>query len=338
MRKNPMVAMLLTVFMLFAIVAPAMARTPEETLNDAQYLHDQINLLETAGQTSNNEVYSLWVDFSTLSNANVAMSVYKDGSTIPTNNTIFPLSKVFTWKDAEQQLVKFALGNIANRYRAEPLNTDITCITYFPDFSQRDSIPFYVYGQHKTEAIAELYSGIPTCFDIAYYPPNYDDDSSPSGFSGSMSKPITPIETPVADSIKEGTSGQVMSAIFAIGNTSITTSAGTVTMDVAPYVKDNRTYVPMRYLAEALGAEVVWDQTAQTVTLSKGDTIVIFTIGSTAYTVNSKSAVADVAPEIASDRTMLPARYVAEALGSEIKWDEVTQQVLIITPEIEPGD
>jgi len=82
-------------------------------------------------------------------------------------------------------------------------------------------------------------------------------------------------------------------------------------------------------MAETLGAEVVWDQTAQTVTLTKGDTVVVFTIGSTTYTVNGESAVADVAPEITSDRTMLPARYAAEALGAVVGWDAGTQTVII---------
>ena len=100
-------------------------------------------------------------------------------------------------------------------------------------------------------------------------------------------------------------------------------------MDVAPYIKAGRTYVPMRYLGEILGAEVVWDDAARTVTLTKGDDVVVFTIGSATYTVNGESTVADVAPEIASDRTMLPARYVAEAFGAVVGWDAGTRTVLI---------
>lgn len=100
-------------------------------------------------------------------------------------------------------------------------------------------------------------------------------------------------------------------------------------MDVAPYIKGDRTYVPMRYLGEMLGAEVVWDDAARTVTLTKGDTTVVFTIGSATYTVNGEAMTADVAPEIASDRTMLPARFVAEAFGSVVGWDPATGTVLI---------
>ncbi len=100
-------------------------------------------------------------------------------------------------------------------------------------------------------------------------------------------------------------------------------------MDVAPYIKNDRTYVPMRYLGEILGAEVVWDDAARTVTLTRGDTTVVFTIGSTTYTVNGEAKTADVAPEITNSRTMLPARYVAEAFGAIVGWDAATQTVLI---------
>ncbi len=54
-----------------------------------------------------------------------------------------------------------------------------------------------------------------------------------------------------------------------LGSTAVTvqegTSTRTVAMDVAPYVKNNRTYVPIRFAAEAFGCNVGWDQAAQTV-------------------------------------------------------------------------
>lgn len=119
-------------------------------------------------------------------------------------------------------------------------------------------------------------------------------------------------------------------AEFKIGSNIFYVNGIAKVMDVAPYIKNDRTYMPMRYVGEeVLGAEVVWDSTARTVTLTKGDTTVVFTIGSTTYTVNGETKTADVAPEIANDRTMLPARYVAEAFGAIVGWDALTQTVLI---------
>ena len=131
----------------------------------------------------------------------------------------------------------------------------------------------------------------------------------------------------VANCVTPASAGASIS--FKVGSNIYTVNGVNKVMDASPYIKGDRTYVPMRYMAETLGAEVVWDQTAQTVTLTKGDTVVVFTIGSTTYTVNGESAVADVAPEITSDRTMLPARYAAEALGAVVGWDAATQTVII---------
>lgn len=116
---------------------------------------------------------------------------------------------------------------------------------------------------------------------------------------------------------------------FRIGSNIYYVAGVAKVMDVAPYIKNDRTYVPMRYLGEILGAEVVWDDAARTVTLTKDDTTVVFTIGSTTYTVNGEAKTADVAPEITNDRTMLPARFVAEAFGAVVGWDASTQTVLI---------
>ena len=55
-------------------------------------------------------------------------------------------------------------------------------------------------------------------------------------------------------------------------------------------------------------------------------------------TVNQAPVQMDVAPEIKDGRTMLPARWVAEALGAEVDWDEANQQATIKLPETEPGD
>jgi hypothetical protein len=140
----------------------------------------------------------------------------------------------------------------------------------------------------------------------------------------------TTAATVVAATVVTPAPGDVMgNGEFRIGSNVYYVGGVAKVMDVAPYIKSDRTYVPMRYLGEILGAEVVWDDAARTVTLTKGDTTVVFTIGSTTYTVNGEAKTAVVAPEIASDRTMLPARFVAEAFGAVVGWDPGTQTVVI---------
>jgi len=129
----------------------------------------------------------------------------------------------------------------------------------------------------------------------------------------------------------EGTVGAVAGQFKIDSNIYYVNGAAKI-MDAAPYVKAGRTYVPIRYLGYALGltdANIVWDAAAQKATLTLGDKKVELTIGSTTITVNGEAKTMDVAPEINSDRTMLPARFVAEGLGFQVGWDAGTGTVLV---------
>lgn len=126
------------------------------------------------------------------------------------------------------------------------------------------------------------------------------------------------------------TASQGGAASFIIGSRTYSVGESSQMMDVAPYIKDSRSFVPVRYLAEnMLGATVVWNEADQEVVLTKGGVEVVLTIGSKTYTVNGAEKTADVAPEIVDSRTFLPARYVAEAFGATVSWNEGTQTVLI---------
>lgn len=107
--------------------------------------------------------------------------------------------------------------------------------------------------------------------------------------------------------------------VMTIGSSDFVINDKVVTKeDSAPYVANDRTYVPFRALGEALGAEVVWDNDARTVTYTLGKTEVVMTIGEKTYTVNGEEKTMDVAPEITGDRTYVPVRFVGEALGFKV--------------------
>ncbi|MEW6772099.1 MAG: copper amine oxidase N-terminal domain-containing protein [Bacillota bacterium] len=120
-------------------------------------------------------------------------------------------------------------------------------------------------------------------------------------------------------------------ASFVIDSTTYTVNGEEQTMDVAPYIKNDRTYMPVRYAALACGVDednIIWDGVNRTVTLIKGDRVVQMTIGSKVMQINGASITMDVAPEIAAPgRTMLPFRFVAQALGATVTWDGTTQTV-----------
>lgn len=110
-----------------------------------------------------------------------------------------------------------------------------------------------------------------------------------------------------------------------------------ISFDVAPQIIFGRTMVPIRGIFEAIGASVKWNGDTQTAVCTKGDTTVEMTIGSNINKVNGKNVKMDIAPVIVNDRTLAPARYVAESFGATVKWDEINKNVIILYKTILGG-
>lgn len=98
---------------------------------------------------------------------------------------------------------------------------------------------------------------------------------------------------------------------------------------VAPQRIGGRVLIPLRAVVEALGAEVKWNAATQTVSGVKGEREFSLSIGSRAASVNGMSVNLDVPAQMFSGTTMVPLRFVAEALGAEVEWNAATQQVVI---------
>jgi len=101
--------------------------------------------------------------------------------------------------------------------------------------------------------------------------------------------------------------------------------------DVAPQMIDSRVMVPVRFVAEALGAQVTWDNDSQAVGIKKDDTSIKMMIGQKVVTRNSTSISLDVPAMLVEDRTMVPVRFVSEGLGCDVQWDEAHNSVIITT-------
>ena len=93
--------------------------------------------------------------------------------------------------------------------------------------------------------------------------------------------------------------------------------------------ESGRTLVPMRDIYQAIGAVVQWDADTRTAIAVKGDTYVTVQIGSTKAFVNSEEHTLDVAGVITNDRTFLPLRFVVEAMGAQVEWDNENYAVMI---------
>lgn len=112
--------------------------------------------------------------------------------------------------------------------------------------------------------------------------------------------------------------------------------------DAQPFIDaQGRTQTPARFIGEALGAEVTWDGVAQKAIFVKENITLIITINQKEYTVNGKKKQMDTSALLQENRTYVPARYVAEALGASVSWDGNVRTVYITsgagTIEVEDG-
>lgn len=117
--------------------------------------------------------------------------------------------------------------------------------------------------------------------------------------------------------------------VLTIDSVEIKVNKNTLINDVAPIIVNDRTMLPIRVIAEELGAKVDWDEAQQKVTVTKDDKkITVYIDSDTAY-VNDEVVKLDSPAFIQNSRTYLPLRFISENLGAEVDWDGDLQQVTI---------
>ena len=107
-----------------------------------------------------------------------------------------------------------------------------------------------------------------------------------------------------------------------IGNKHVALNNENKILDAAPLISQNRTMVPLRFIAEAFGADVSWAQDTKTVTIVIDGKVLTMRI-------NQDLEGFGAAPIISSGRTMVPIRYISEELGANVIWVPSTRTVAI---------
>ena len=100
--------------------------------------------------------------------------------------------------------------------------------------------------------------------------------------------------------------------------------------DVAPVIEGGRTCLPVRLIAETLGATVGWNELDQAVTIVKGDDTIVLYIGQAFALVNGEPVQLDTKAFISNERTYLPVRFISENLGAAVTWDDTAKTVTIV--------
>lgn len=101
--------------------------------------------------------------------------------------------------------------------------------------------------------------------------------------------------------------------------------------DQKPIIENNRTLVPIRFVAEALGAEVNWNNKNRTVTVIKNGETILLQINNKNVQVGKSSIQLDVPATIKNNRTLVPLRFISEILGTTVEWDVTTKTINIST-------
>ena len=97
--------------------------------------------------------------------------------------------------------------------------------------------------------------------------------------------------------------------------------------------ENNRTLVPVRFIAEKMGAKVGWKPKTMTVPIERDDLHILLTIGESKALVNGVEMTFDSKAITSGGRTFVPLRFVSEALGAQVVWDGPTATVFIKTIE-----
>ncbi len=98
---------------------------------------------------------------------------------------------------------------------------------------------------------------------------------------------------------------------------------------VVPYISHDRTLVPLRFVAETLGADVIWESGWDGCIIKKGNKEIKITFGSAEFTVNGKTIVYDAPIEVVEERTMVPVRFVSEEFNCDVYWNKENRAVII---------
>ncbi|GGJ01495.1 copper amine oxidase N-terminal domain-containing protein [Paenibacillus hunanensis] len=129
-----------------------------------------------------------------------------------------------------------------------------------------------------------------------------------------------------------GETDNAVTAIYTIGSTAYTVNGQTRTAEVAPYVENGRTYLPVRYVAEALGvsqANILFDKATSVVTMIKGDRVVQLKLNTNQLTINGSTINMDVKAVTKANRTVLPIAWVGKALDAVIQYDAAAKTVTV---------
>ncbi|WP_025025499.1 RCC1 domain-containing protein [Caldalkalibacillus mannanilyticus] len=142
------------------------------------------------------------------------------------------------------------------------------------------------------------------------------------GFTGNIE--FTPIKSLVPKLIGKD-------IVLTIGQTKVSVGEKELSLDVAPYIDHatSRTFVPIRFVSEALDAKVEWLAQERQIKITEGTHHIVLTIGSSQAIVNGKKMALDAPAEIKNGRAFVPIRFISEVFGASVDYQSQTKKITI---------
>jgi len=227
------------------------------------------------------------------------------------NSSILQSQPVLYWKDNSFNETGFVIERKIKDGSYEILKTLSANLTKYVDSTAKADTTYY----YRVKAVNNKISS------------KYSNEVSSSVFS--LAKAAAPLLT-VSDGKVE--------MYFYVGKNKYTSNGKEIEMDVSPLIIENRTLLPIRYVADPLGADVLWNNDEKKVTINKGELKLELWIGNNTAKINGVDVLIDknnkeVKPLIINNRTMLPVRFVTEALGCNVDYYAPEGKITINYPK-----
>lgn len=130
--------------------------------------------------------------------------------------------------------------------------------------------------------------------------------------------------------------------IFHIDDFRYTINGNEYEMDACPLIRENRTFLPIRFVVDPTGAFLLWEGYERKVTIGLKNQTIELWIENPMARINGTETQIDnnpkVTPFILNGRTMLPLRFIAENLGAQVDWDAQKKEIRVIWSIDEAAD
>ena len=118
-----------------------------------------------------------------------------------------------------------------------------------------------------------------------------------------------------------------------IGSNLASVGSETINLEAPPFIEKlgvkGFTLVPLRFISEAFGASVDWNEALKVITINYRTLIIQLQVGSNVVLVGTERKELDVPPKIVNGRTFVPIRFISETFGATVNWDGTTKTITI---------